>query len=116
MNEQRRKWPWFEDPRRENHGLSRKAAAKRLFGVNRALPLAAFSVLRRSFREHGPWQRQTAEKTRKANRRAARTNVPPGYQGRGFLSRRGSRRGFAATSLSGLSRKSSRNSGGDRDR
>ena len=71
MNEQRRKWPWFEDPRRENHGLSRNAAAKRLFGVNRALPLAAFSVPRRSFREHGPWQRQTAEKTRKANRGAA---------------------------------------------
>jgi len=71
MNEQRRKWPWFEDPRRENHGLSRNAAAKRLFGVTRALPLAAFSVPRRSFREHGPWQRQTAEKTRKANRGAA---------------------------------------------
>ena len=115
MNEQRRKWPWFGDPRRENHGLSRKAAAKRLFGVNRALPLAAFSVPRRSFREHGPWQRQTAEKTRKANRGAAHT-VPPGYQGRGFSSRHGSRRGFAATSLSGLSRKRSRNSGGDRDR
>ena len=116
MNEQRRKWPWFEDPRRKNHGLSRNAAAKRLFGVNRALPLAAFSVPRRSFWEHGPWQRQTAEKTRKANRGAAYTHVPPGYQGRGFSSRRGCRRGFAATSLSGLSRKSSRNSGGDRDR
>ena len=76
MNEQRRKWPWFGDPRWENHGLSRKAAAKRLFGVNRALPLAAFSVPRRSFREHGPWQRQTAEKTRKANRGAAHTFRP----------------------------------------
>ncbi len=71
MNEQRRKWPWFRDPRRENHGLSRKAAAKRLFVVNRALLLAAFSVPRRSFWEHGSWQRQTAEKTRKANRGAA---------------------------------------------
>jgi hypothetical protein len=116
MNEQRRKWPWFRDPRRENHGLSRKAAAKRLFPVNRALPLAAFSVSRRSFREHGPWQRQTAEKIPRTNRGAAYTHVPPGYQGRGFSSRRGCRRGFAATSLSGLSRKSSRNSGGDSDR
>jgi len=68
--------PWFGDPRRENHGLSRKAAAKRLFGVNRALSLAAFSVPRRSFWEHGPWQRQTAEKTRKANRGAAHTFSP----------------------------------------
>jgi hypothetical protein len=116
MNEQRRKWPWFGDPRWENHGLSRKAAAKRLFGVNRALPLAAFGVSRRSFREHGPWQRLAVEKTRKANRGAAHTHVPLGYQGRGFSSRRGSRRGFAATSLSGLSRKRSRNSGGDRGR
>jgi len=37
--EKRRKWPWFGDPRRENHGLSLKAAAKKLSGVNRALPL-----------------------------------------------------------------------------
>ena len=95
---------------------SRKAAAKRLFGVNRALPWAVFGVPRWSFREHGPLQRLAAEKTRKANRRAAHTHVPPGYQGRGFSSRRGCRRGFAATSLSGLSRKSSRNSGGDSDR
>jgi hypothetical protein len=42
-----------------------------------------------SFREHGPLQRQAAEKARKANRRAAHTHVPPGYQGRVFSSRRG---------------------------
>jgi len=51
----------------------------------------------------------------RTNRGAAYTHVPPGYQGRGFSSRRGAAE-VRRTSLSGLSRKSSRNSGGDSDR
>jgi len=78
-----------EIPAGRSYGRLAQGCREEPVRSNLALPSAVFGVPRWSFREHGPLQRLAAEKTRKANRRAAHTHVPPGYQGRVFSSRRG---------------------------
>ena len=126
--------PWSRDGRERRWMVARRACSGRrssLFVANDAVQgrHRCNSAAKRRASPKKIWARRVMrflfarggclfawDWTRKANRRAAHTHVPPGYQGRVFSSRRGSPPTVRRHILSGLSRKRSRNSGGDRGR